>query len=132
NQVLTAAQEVQTALRGFLRSQEQAGSLGRSAGAAVAATRVEEQLFTDVKADVNRLFTLENTRLLVQDQLAVAQGNTALNLINVYRALGGGWELRTRKDGCGAGPIGSPGPAEAPAASGADQLPAPRPLGERK
>jgi hypothetical protein len=24
----------------------------------------------------------------------VAEGNIALNLINVYRALGGGWELR--------------------------------------
>ena len=62
NTVLTAAQEVQTALRGFLRSQEQADALARSAAAAVAATKIEEQLFTDVRADVNRLFTLENSR----------------------------------------------------------------------
>src|SRR5262249_62344162 len=100
NQVLTAAQEVQTALRGFLRSQEQADDLGRSARAAVAATKIEEQLFTDVKADVNRLFTLENTQLQVQDQLAVAQGDIALNLIDVYRALGGGWEIRLGDGGC--------------------------------
>ena len=89
NQVLKAAQEVQTALRGFLRSQEQSDSLARSAAAAVAATQIEENLFRTLKADVNRLFTLENTQLQVQDQLAVAQGNIALNLINVYRALGG-------------------------------------------
>src|SRR5262249_46771568 len=101
NQVLTAAQEVQTALRGFLRSQEQAGDLARSVTAAVAATKVQEDLFATVKADVNRLFTLENTQLQVQDQQAVAQGNIALNLINVYRALGGGWEFRLRDD-CGA------------------------------
>jgi NodT family efflux transporter outer membrane factor (OMF) lipoprotein len=92
--VLTAAQEVQTALRGFLLSQQQADALARSAAAAVAATGIEERLFDQLRADVNRLFTLANSRLQAQDQLAVAEGNIALNLINVYRALGGGWELR--------------------------------------
>jgi outer membrane protein TolC len=103
NTVLTAAQEVQTALRGFLRSQEQSDALARSAAAAVAAERIEEKLFRDVRADVNRLFTLANSRLQAQDQLSVAQGNIALNLISVYRALGGGWELRLQS-GHPAGP----------------------------
>jgi NodT family efflux transporter outer membrane factor (OMF) lipoprotein len=136
NQVLTAAQEVQTALRGFLRSQEQADHLARSAAAAVAATKVEENLFTTVKADVNRLFTLENTQLQVQDQLAVAQGNIALNLINVYRALGGGWEIRTREDHCAAAPVGCVAAptggflelTDLPPAIRPDQLPAGKPL----
>ena len=111
NTVLTAAREVQTALRGFLRSQEQADALARSATAAVAATRIETQLFEQVRADVNRLFTLANTRLQAQDQLAVAQGNIALNLVNVYRALGGGWELRLQADGHDGGPMaGGPAP----------------------
>lgn len=98
NLVLTAAQQVQTALRGFLRSQEQTEILARSATAALAATKVEEKLFNDIKADVNRLYTLENTQLQEQDNLAIAQGNIALNLINVYRALGGGWEIRQEKE----------------------------------
>jgi NodT family efflux transporter outer membrane factor (OMF) lipoprotein len=116
NTVLTAAQEVQTALRGFLRSQEQADALARSAAAAVAATKVEEQRFREIRADVNRLFTLENSQLQAQDQLAVAQGNIALNLISVYRALGGGWELRLQIDGyCGA-PLPNQAPAPVPAA----------------
>jgi hypothetical protein len=41
---------------------------------------------------------LENARLQAQDNLAVAQGNVALSLINVYRALGGGWEIRYEKE----------------------------------
>jgi outer membrane protein TolC len=128
NTVLTAAQEVQTALRGFLRSQEQADALARSATAAVAATRIEEKLFSEVKADVNRLFTLANSQLQAQDQLAVAQGNIALYLIGVYRALGGGWELRLQADGFCAAPIAAtpvvpaPGPQPPPA-----QPPAPAP-----
>jgi NodT family efflux transporter outer membrane factor (OMF) lipoprotein len=129
NQVLTAAQQVQTALRGFLRSQEQAESLARSVKAAVAATKIEEKLFTDLKADVNRLYTLENTQLQEQDNLAVAQGNVALNLINVYRALGGGWELRYEKENCGeAAPMAGAVTGEAPASPGPEPLPAPKPL----
>ncbi len=99
NRVLTAAREVQTALRGFLRSQEQAEDLARSTTAARAATKTEEQLYYDIKADVNRLFTLESTQVQQEDNLAVAQGNIALNLINVYRALGGGWEVRLADGG---------------------------------
>jgi outer membrane protein TolC len=99
NDVLSAAQQVQTALRGFIRSREQAENLARSAAAAMAATKVEEKIFSEVKTDVNRLYTLENTGLQEQDNLAVAQGSIALYLINVYRALGGGWEIRLQKEG---------------------------------
>ncbi len=116
NQVLTAAQQVQTALRGFLRSQEQADNLARSVKAAVAATKVQEKNFVDLKADVNRLFTLENTQVQQQDNLAVSQGNIALNLINVYRSLGGGWEIRMRKGNCTTAPTADP-PAPAAAAN---------------
>jgi outer membrane protein TolC len=132
NKVLTAAREVQTALRGFLRSQEQAADLGRSARAATAATKIQEKLFSDIKADVNRLFTLENTQVQQQDQLAVAQGNIALNLINVYRALGGGWELRLPQDRCSEAPMTNAAalgpPTELPPAPSQDPVPAPRPV----
>jgi NodT family efflux transporter outer membrane factor (OMF) lipoprotein len=134
NRVLTAAEELQTALRGFLLSQDQADALARSAAAAVAATRVEEKLFRDIKADINRLFTLENSQLQEQDNLAVAQGNIALNLVNVYRALGGGWEIRTRKDLCGTESTAHlPAAAEEPAAlERPEVLPVPRAPAEPK
>jgi NodT family efflux transporter outer membrane factor (OMF) lipoprotein len=106
--VLSAAQEVQTSLRAFLRSQEQAEALAKSAEAATRAAKIEEERFKEVKADVNRLFSLESTRLQEQDNLAVAQGNIALNLISVYRALGGGWQLAHR-DGACPGPCSAPG-----------------------
>jgi NodT family efflux transporter outer membrane factor (OMF) lipoprotein len=125
NRVLTAAREVQTALRGFLRSQEQAEDLAGSARAAVKATEIEEKLFRDIKADVNRLFTLESTQLQEQDQLAVAQGNIALNLIEVYRALGGGWEIRCRNDCCCPARITGIEPEPVPPAPLPEQLPPP-------
>ena len=48
--------------------------------------------------DFNRVFNLETTQVQQQDQLAIAAGNIALNLISTYRALGGGWELRMQKE----------------------------------
>jgi NodT family efflux transporter outer membrane factor (OMF) lipoprotein len=100
NRVLTAAREAQSALRGFLRSQEQAADLARSVRAATAATRLQQKVFEIQRSDVNRLFTLQSSVLQQQDNLAVAQGNIALNLVEVYRALGGGWEIREEEHGC--------------------------------
>jgi outer membrane protein TolC len=129
NRVLTAAREVQTPLRGFLRSREQAEDLARSVAAAVAATKIQENNFRVLKADVNRLFTLENSKWQQQDNLAVAQGNIALNLINVYRALGGGWELRCQKDhGHEALPIASAVQEKTPDSAAQEELPKPKAL----
>jgi NodT family efflux transporter outer membrane factor (OMF) lipoprotein len=148
NTVLTAAREVQIALRNFLRFQEQAEDLARSVQAAQEATRIGVDQYRTGTIDFNRVFNLETTRVQQQDQLAVAGGNIALNLINVYRALGGGWEIRLQQGAHGGVPIvgaampgapaeappaprpggppepARPGPAEAPAAPGRDQLPA--------
>src|SRR5262249_19216208 len=45
------------------------------------------------------------SQFLAQDQIqyAQAQGDIALGLIQVYRALGGGWELRLAEQAAGAG-----------------------------
>jgi NodT family efflux transporter outer membrane factor (OMF) lipoprotein len=94
NTVLSAAREVQTPLRGFLRSQEQAEDLVRSVSAAKEALKIGKNQYSVGTIPFNTVFNLETTQVQQQDNLAIAQGNIALNLINVYRALGGGWELR--------------------------------------
>ena len=99
NTVLTAGREVQTPLRGFLRSREQADDLDRSVKAATAATQLGVQQYRTGVIDFNRVFNLETTQVQQQDNLAVAAGNIALNLVSVYRALGGGWELRLQEQG---------------------------------
>ncbi|MGC1722695.1 MAG: efflux transporter outer membrane subunit, partial [Isosphaeraceae bacterium] len=88
NTVLSAGREVQTPLRGFLRSREQAEDLDRSVKAATAATQLGVQQYRTGIIDFNRVFNLETTQVQQQDQLAIAAGNIALNLVNVYRALG--------------------------------------------
>ena len=93
NKVLTAAREVQTPLRGFLRSREQAEDLARSVVAATGALDSGMDQYRVGTIPFNTVFNLENARVQQQDNLAIAQGSIALNLINVYRALGRAWEL---------------------------------------
>jgi NodT family efflux transporter outer membrane factor (OMF) lipoprotein len=130
NTVLAAGREVQTPLRGFIRSREQADDLDRSVKAATAATQLGVQQYRTGTIDFNRVFNLETTQVQQQDQLAVASGNIALNLVNVYRALGGGWEMRYEKEGLKRDPDPSHGdaPNPAPPAPGPGQVPLPVPL----
>ena len=71
---------------------------GFAGAAAVAAAQVGVRQYRAGTIPFNTVFNLELTQAQQQDNLAVAQGNIALNLINVYRHLGGGWELRQQED----------------------------------
>ncbi len=95
NKVLSAGREVQVPLRGFLKSREQADDLARSVTAA-RRHRGRRLQYRTGTIDFNRVFNLETTQVQQQDRLATAQGDIALNLIEVYRAFGGGWELRLK------------------------------------
>ena len=125
---LSAGREVQIPLRGFLKSREQADDLAKSVTAATAATDVGVGQYRTGTIDFNRVFNLETTRVQQQDSLANAQGNVALNLIEVYRALGGGWELRLNDEnppshGAHAHVAANSGPAERPALAQAPENP---------
>ncbi|MGP0067021.1 MAG: efflux transporter outer membrane subunit [Isosphaeraceae bacterium] len=63
NTVLMAGREVQTPLRGFLRSREQAEDLARSVEAARAATQLGVQPYRTGTIDFNRVFNLETTQV---------------------------------------------------------------------
>jgi NodT family efflux transporter outer membrane factor (OMF) lipoprotein len=133
NKVLTANREVQIPLRGFLRSQKQAEDLNRSVNAARAALQIGQDQYRAGIIPFNTVFNLETAQVQQWDQLAIARGSVALYLISVYRALGGGWELRLQKDYCGAGPIPYPPELTAmPAASGSEPLPQPKPDAQPK
>ena len=46
------------------------------------------------KTDFNRVLSVEQLLTQQQDQLAVARGSVANNLILVYKSIGGGWQIR--------------------------------------
>ncbi len=90
--VLTAGREVEDALVAFLQAQLQAKSLAESVRAAEHSVELVLDQYREGRVDYNRVFTLQGQLTTQQDELAATQGNIALNLIAVYRALGGGWQ----------------------------------------
>ncbi len=90
--VLTASQEVEDALAGFLQAQQQALHLRDDVLQLSRAVELSSDQFQGGLADFNRVFQTQTALVNAQDQLAVAEGEIDLNLIRAYRALGGGWE----------------------------------------
>lgn len=94
--VLRAQAEVENGLITFLRSQRQMRHLAKSADAATDAVKtILRQYMAGLAAgDFNRYAVIEQNRVQQQDLLAQSYGQIAQGLIDVYRALGGGWEIR--------------------------------------
>jgi outer membrane protein TolC len=129
NTVLRAGREVEDSLIAFLKSQEEALYLAQSVRATERAVQLANIQYREGTIDFNQVFTLESTLTQQQQQEAQARGDIALNLIGVYRALGGGWQVRLR-DGHGHPPVSLLTPeALTPGAlpPGVEMLPPPRP-----
>ncbi|QDU88007.1 Outer membrane protein OprM precursor [Pirellulimonas nuda] len=92
--VLGAQREAEDAIVGFLKAQEQAESLTL----AVRDIReLNQVLLTQANAgatDFDRVFVVQAQATAQMDNLATSRGSIALNLIRIYRALGGGWQIR--------------------------------------
>jgi NodT family efflux transporter outer membrane factor (OMF) lipoprotein len=94
NSVLTANQEVEDSLVAFLRTQEQVKSLAGSVEATQRALELALINFKEGETDFTGVFVLQGDLVGKQDELAATQGEIATSLIRVYKALGGGWEIR--------------------------------------
>ena len=123
NAVLQAAAEVEDGLVTFLQAQERTRRLAESVDAAklardIAFAQYEKSVAGVGNSDFNRYAVLEQNRIVQQDLWAQARGQIAQGLIQVYRALGGGWEIRheppTRVPGVGTAPVDGVVPRTSP------------------
>ncbi|EGW20370.1 RND efflux system, outer membrane lipoprotein, NodT family [Methylobacter tundripaludum SV96] len=98
NTVLSAQREVEDNLVAFLRSQERAQSLGESTAAAQRSLDLATLQYRQGITDFTTVLTAQQALLSEQDSLANTLGDISNNLVGVYRALGGGWQVRDSKD----------------------------------
>ncbi len=96
--VLRALREVEDAMAGFLRTREQVTSLRQSADASRRAVELSLAQYRDGLEDFTRVLNSQLFLVQQQDRLTHAQGEIARNVIAMYKALGGGWELRQGRD----------------------------------
>ncbi|MCF6154002.1 MAG: efflux transporter outer membrane subunit [Candidatus Brocadia sp.] len=94
NTVLRAAQESEDALIGFLKAQEATAFVQNSVNAAQRSVEIALVQYREGAVDYQRV--LDTQRILLQEdvRLTETRSSIATNLIALYKALGGGWELR--------------------------------------
>ncbi len=98
NTVLTAQQNVEDAIVAYLRSQERAELLAGSTAAAQRSLDLGGQQYRVGTTDFTTVIVSSQALLTEQDNFATTLGAVANNLVAIYRALGGGWEIREGKD----------------------------------
>ncbi|WP_247388464.1 MULTISPECIES: efflux transporter outer membrane subunit [unclassified Bradyrhizobium] len=94
NTVLKAQQEVDNGIVLFGQSRAQAEFLRQSAAAARGALKIAMEQYEGGATDFTTVLTAEQNLFQAESNLAVATGNVPLGAIAIYRALGGGWQMR--------------------------------------
>lgn len=90
--VLTALEETENALVGYVQAREREDRLEAASDAATRAAEMARERYRSGVADFLTVLDAERRQLEAQDALAEARAASALALIAVYKALGGGWQ----------------------------------------
>jgi NodT family efflux transporter outer membrane factor (OMF) lipoprotein len=94
NTVLQAQQEVEDARAAFTAAQETLATLNDAVAAARRSVDLAIVRYKEGAADYTTVLTAQQLLLQIEDAQASARGAVPLALVSVYRALGGGWQLR--------------------------------------
>ena len=93
--VLQALEEVSTAMSDFSREEERRRRLTTAARASAKAAQLANQRYEAGMDSFLDVLDAERRLLETQDQLAISEIKVATDLIAIYRALGGGWQVMT-------------------------------------
>lgn len=92
-QVLVALEETDNALQNFSREEERRKDLQRALATSNQAAFFARQRFEVGSSDFLSVLDAQRAQLVVSAQLAQSDMQVLLNLVAVYKSLGGGWEF---------------------------------------
>jgi NodT family efflux transporter outer membrane factor (OMF) lipoprotein len=96
--VIRAAQEVEDAMVGFLNSQDAVFYLADAVKASKRSVELSMIQYREGLVDFQRVLDTQRGLTTQQDNLVFTAGSVGTNLVGLYRALGGGWEIREGQD----------------------------------
>ena len=96
--VLNAFREVENAQTAYLKSQQEVASLAEASASARRAVDLARIQYREGITDFNTVLLTQEALLFQEGLLMDARGSVARNLIAIYRALGGGWQIREGRD----------------------------------
>jgi NodT family efflux transporter outer membrane factor (OMF) lipoprotein len=91
--VLAALLETETALVRYSREQERRDRLAEAVTTAHQAATFNEGLYATGLADLTDVLDSQRTLFAAKDQLIDSERQLAQNIVALYKALGGGWEI---------------------------------------
>jgi len=92
--VQRALEDTDNALQNFSREEERRTSLRQAAQAGAQAARFARQKFELGSGDFLSVLDAERAQLDINAQLAQSETQLLLNMVAIYKALGGGWETQ--------------------------------------
>jgi NodT family efflux transporter outer membrane factor (OMF) lipoprotein len=101
NTVLKAGEEVEDGLVTFLRAQNRTKDERVAVESEAAALKEAIAQYKGGLVDFNRVVLIQERLVERQQTLAESEGEIDLGLIQVYRALGGGWQIRCNPEPSG-------------------------------
>jgi NodT family efflux transporter outer membrane factor (OMF) lipoprotein len=97
NTVLAAQGDVESALAAFVYGKRTVAAMEKAAASARRTTGLALEEYKEGQTGFTALLKAYDSQLQVENALAEARGQVLLGLISVYRALGGGWQIREGK-----------------------------------
>lgn len=94
NAVLRAAREVEDALAGLVNDRKQQTFLRQAVEASKRSVDLANLQYREGLVDFQRVLDTQRGLSDAQDRLTETRGSVALNMVGVYKALGGGWQIR--------------------------------------
>jgi len=98
NSVLVAQQEVEDSLAGYVRGTERVQRLEAALDAANRAVELSRIQYREGATDFTAVLNSQQSKLREDDQLVNERGIVAVSVVALYKALGGGWEIREGRD----------------------------------
>jgi NodT family efflux transporter outer membrane factor (OMF) lipoprotein len=92
--VLRAGREAEDGMISFIKAREAAKKQQEAVDAASRSAELVEIQYKEGASDFNRVFVVQQTQVTEQVRLNDNVGGVAKGMIQIYRALGGGWQLR--------------------------------------
>jgi multidrug efflux system outer membrane protein len=106
--ILAALSEVENAAAGVVRSQEQVIDLTAAGKAGEQSVHLADNLYRAGLGDFFQVIDAEEKLVAAQEELLLASQNALAQVVQLYRALGGGWQVLESPDGTGAATVEPP------------------------
>jgi NodT family efflux transporter outer membrane factor (OMF) lipoprotein len=98
NTVLNAAREAEDSIVGFLKARLEQDKLHQSYLSSKRSVELSLFQYQEGMVNYQRVLDSQRSQLIAQRALTDTKGNVAINLIGLYKALGGGWQTVTEAD----------------------------------